>query len=51
MSTNVIYADLKCLVNYNISFQSIKKKHDVYRGKDCIKKFAWIYKRAHNKGN
>ena len=25
---------------YNTSFRSIQNKHDVYRGKDCMKKFC-----------
>ena len=30
------------------SFKSIKNKQDVYRGKDCMKKFCKILKRARN---
>ena len=29
--------------------KKIKIKHDVYRGKFCIKKVLWILKRAHKK--
>ena len=46
----VIYADLECIIEkidgcknnpkINPSFRSIGNKHDVYRGKDCIKKFC-----------
>ena len=33
------------------SFKSMENKHDVYRGKDCVKKALWILKRARNKNN
>ena len=33
------------------SFKKIENKHDVYRGKDCMKKFLWIFKRAYNEDN
>ena len=32
-------------------FRSIENKHGVYRGKDCMKKFKWILKRARNGNN
>ena len=33
------------------SFRSIEIKHDVYKGKDCMKKFCESLKRAHNEDN
>ena len=44
-----IYVDLECLSEHIpsgfsmstiSSFRSIENKHDVYRGKDCMKKFC-----------
>ena len=32
-------------------FGSIKGQHDVYSGKDCIKKCLWIFKRAGDENN
>ena len=32
------------------TFDGIEKKHDVYRGKDCMKRL-WIFKRAGNEDN
>ena len=29
-------------------FRSIENKHGVHRGKDCMKKVLWIFKRAYN---
>ena len=29
------------------SFESIKNKHDAYRGKDCMKRFADPYENTH----
>ena len=32
-------------------FRSTENKHGVYRGKDCMKTFKWILKRARNGNN
>ena len=34
-----------------LSFKSIENEHDVYRGKDCMKKVLRILKRARNEDN
>ena len=33
------------------SFRSIENKHDVYIGKDCMKKFCESSREQHNKNN
>ena len=33
------------------SFKSVKNKHDMYRGKSCIKNFLWFLKRARNEND
>ena len=33
------------------SFKRMKNKHDIYRGKDCMKKFCKFFKRARNEDN
>ena len=33
------------------SFQSIENKHDVYRGKDCLKKFCEFQREHESKSN
>ena len=45
----IIYADLECIIekipssfpmSTISSFKSIQNKHDIYRGKDCVKNFC-----------
>ena len=46
----VIYADIECLIEYSTrfsmstisSFKNIEHKHDLYRGKYCMKKFSEV---------
>ena len=33
------------------SFKNIENKHDVYTGKDCMKKVLGIFKKARNEDN
>ena len=32
-------------------FRSIENKHDLYRAKDCMKNFLWVFKRPRNENN